>query len=91
MLEKYVNPITEPSRLPTCPPLIREMGRVTHAGRYVFTDAAGVRRERMPMGVIAASYFLRAGNVLPTAILDIVYRGDPSTSCAGHPPRTGAE
>lgn len=86
IVERHRNPIAEPSRLRTCPPLIRELGRASQRKRHVFTDAAGVRRERMPMGVIAASYFLRAGNVLPTDILDIVYREAPPISCVGPPP-----
>ena len=86
LIDKYLNPIAEPVRLSRCPALIRELGRATQAKRHLFTDAAGARRERMPMGVIAASYFLRAGNVLPTAIIDILYRNDPSISCAGPPP-----
>ena len=79
-IDKYLNPIAEPSRLRTCPALIRDMACETQRKRHVFVGAEGERRERMPMAVIAASYFLRTGNVIPTTILDIVYRDGPSTT-----------
>ena len=82
-IDKYLNPIAEPSRLRTCPALIRDMACETQRKRHVFVGAEGERRERMPMAVIAASYFLRTGNVIPTTILDIVYRDDASTASSG--------
>ena len=79
-IDKYLNPIADPSRLRTCPALIRDMACETQRKRHVFVGAAGEQRERLPMAVIAASYFVRTGNVIPTTILDIVYRDDPSTT-----------
>ena len=80
VIDKYLDPIAEPSRLSACPAPIRDMARETQHKRHVFVGAEGERRGRMPMAVIAASYFLRTGNLFPTTILDIVYRDDPSTT-----------
>ncbi len=82
-IDKYLNPIADPSRLPACPAPIRAMAQETHAKRHVFVGAAGEQRERLPMAVITASYFVRTGNVIPTTILDIVYRDDASTASSG--------
>ena len=79
VIDTYRNAIAEPARLAACPPLIRALGQASRRAREVVVDAAGVRRERMPIGVIVSSYFLRAGHVLPTTILDVVYRNGPST------------
>ena len=88
-IDKFLNPIAEPVRKARCHPFILAQAKKTQARRHVFTDASGVERERMPMGVISASYFLRAGKVWPMTILDILYRRGPSTSAAGPPPSAG--
>lgn len=92
LLDKYFHPIAEPVRGTRCSPLIRELARTSHAKRHAFTHASGERRVRMPIAVIAASYFMRAGNVLPTTIGDTLYREGPSTIASpgnGPPPRSG--
>lgn len=91
-IDKFLNPIAEPVRKARCHPFILAQAKKTQARRHVFTDAFGVERERMPMGVICASYFLLAGKVWPMTILDILYRGDPSTIASsgnGPPPHPG--
>ena len=93
MIDKYCNAIAEPSRLAGCPPVIRELARASQGKRHVFTDAAGERRERMPIGVIAFSYFLRVGAGAPGAILALLDRVGPSTIASsgnGPPPRASS-
>ena len=93
LIDKYTNPMAEPARLPSCPPLIHTLARASQGVRELVID--GDRpRERMPVRVTVCSYFLRAGGVMPTVLLDILYRSDPSTiagSGNGPPPRAGAE
>lgn len=76
MCDELLAAIGEPVRLAACPPVIRALTRASQAQRVSFVGAAGERRTRMPMAVIAASFFLRAGHVLPTAMLDILYRDE---------------
>lgn len=80
LIDKYMTPVAEPARLPPCPPMIREQSRATQSARHRFVGPAGEWRTRMPMGVIVTSFFLRVGNVLPSAILGILDREAPSTS-----------
>ena len=86
VIEKYRNAISGPSRLSACPPLIRDAGRAAQRVRHVVIDEAGTSRERMPMGVILFSYFIRAGGVRSYSILDILDHSCPSTSSAGPTP-----
>ena len=90
MIEKYMNPIAEPSRWGTGPAFMHELAKARHGKRHAYTDAAGSRRVRMPMEVILTSHFLRAGKVLPTVMLDIVDRDERPAPAAG-PRRSGEQ
>ena len=91
VIDKYCHAIAEPSRLAGCPPLIRELARASQGKRHVFTDAAGEQRERMPIRVIAFSYFLRAGHWAPGATLALLDRAGPSAGRAGPQPFAGKD
>ena len=90
MIEKYLNPIAEPSRLGSGPAFMHALAKARHGKRHVSIDAAGNRRVRMPMEVILTSHFLRVGKVLPTDMLDIVYRDERPAATTG-PRRSGEQ
>ena len=90
-IDKYVNAIAEPSLEARRDPRILARSKATQSARHRYTDAYGFGRERMPMGVIVASYFLRAGKVCSTSIGEIVVREPPASGAGAGPARRSGD
>ena len=78
--------IDEPALLRRCPAVLRTLALNTQRRRVGFTGALGERRERMPMGVIAAAYYLRIGHVTETDVMAVAYRALPPIDETDPPP-----